>query len=230
MSPCVIERWPGFSRSERTYHYKTKPLQSSILDRMISVMYLYVMGEPQTGDVTRLLLNWKSGNRDALDQLIPIVYQELHALALRYLKLERSDHTLQPTALIHEAYLRLVRQKVPEWTSRAHFFGVATHIMREILVDYARKRSAEKRGGGMKKVTLDDAVLFSQDHFQSLLRLDQALAELGKLDERKSRVIELRYFGGLGAEETAEALGISVRTVTRDLRVAEAWLRQELSR
>ncbi len=178
--------------------------------------------------ITRLLVEWKGGDRDALDLLMPLVYQELRKLADNYLKRERSDHTLQPTALIHEAYMRLADQRLPEWKNRSHFFGVAAQIMRQVLVDAARKHRAAKRGGG-SKTSLEESVLVSASRAPDLVAWDDALNELAKFDERKVRVIELKYFGGLTIEETAEALGISDATVSRDLRSAEAWLRRHLS-
>lgn len=176
-------------------------------------------------NITHLLMDW-SAKRDeaALEALTPVVYGELRKLALSYLRRERSDHTLQPTALIHEAYLRLVDQNVPEWRSRSHFFGVAAQLMRQILVDHARARSAVKRGGGEAKLSLDQGIQYSEERSEQLVALDDALTDLAKLDPRKSKVVELRYFGGLSVEETAEALGISVATVGRELRFAEAWL------
>ncbi|MFN7934697.1 MAG: sigma-70 family RNA polymerase sigma factor [Bryobacteraceae bacterium] len=176
-------------------------------------------------NITRLLMDW-TDKRDeaALEALTPVVYGELRKLALSYLRRERSDHTLQPTALIHEAYLRLVDQNVPEWRSRSHFFGVAAQLMRQILVDHARARSAAKRGGGEAKLSLDQGLQYSEERSDQLVALDDALTDLAKLDPRKSKVVELRYFGGLSVEETAEALGVSVATVGRELRFAEAWL------
>lgn len=178
--------------------------------------------------ITRLLVEWKTGNREALDLLMPMVYQELRKLADHYLRNERADHTLQPTALIHEAYLRLADQRLPEWKNRAHFFGVAAQIMRQVLVDAARKHRAAKRGAG-KNTSLETSVVVSVSRAPDLVALDDALMELGKFDERKVRVIELKYFGGLTIEETAEALSISEATVSRDLRAAEAWLRKFLA-
>jgi RNA polymerase sigma factor (TIGR02999 family) len=159
---------------------------------------------------------------------MPVVYQELRNLADSYLRRERSDHTLQPTALIHEAYLRLIDQNVPQWEGRAHFFGVAARLMRQILVDHARSRHAERRGGHDKKLSLDDVTVFSDSRAAELMAFDEALNKLAQLDERKCRIIEMRSFGGMSVQETAEALGISVPTVKRDMRVAKAWLRREL--
>jgi RNA polymerase sigma factor (TIGR02999 family) len=159
---------------------------------------------------------------------MPVVYQELRKIAAGYLKRERPEHTLQPTALIHEAYLRLMGGDLPSWQSRAHFYGVAARVMRQILVEHARGHAAAKRGGGARKVALDDATLFSPARSADLVALDDALVALSAFDERKGRVIELRFFGGLSLEETAEALGVSVATIGRELRLAQAWMQREL--
>jgi RNA polymerase sigma factor (TIGR02999 family) len=187
------------------------------------------MPRGQPSEVTRLLLDWNRGNKEAFDLVLPLVYRELRKLAGGYLKGERPGHTLQPTALIHEAYLRLVDQSVPEWQNRSHFFGVAARAMRQILVEHARSRHALKRGGG-KNVSLVEAVAMSQQRPADLVALDDALKALAAADEQKARMIELRYFAGLGVQETADALGISVATARRHLRFAEAWLRRELIR
>ena len=187
------------------------------------------MTDPTIHSVTKLLADWKGGDAAALDRLTPLVYRELRRLADSYLRRERADHTLQPTALIHEAYLRLVDQSLPQWQNRAHFYGIAARLMRQILVDHARGRAAAKRGNAEDRLPLDEAAVFSKDRPDSLVALDDALIALAELDERKCRVIELRYFGGLSAEETAEALGISLATVGRELRMAEAWLHREMN-
>jgi RNA polymerase sigma-70 factor, ECF subfamily len=179
--------------------------------------------------VTLLLQRWNQGDESALGELTPLVYDELRRLADGYLRRERPDHTLQPTALIHEAYLRLVDQN-QDFDSRKHFYGVAAHLMRTILVDHARSRRADKRGGGGDKVPLDGVELFSSGRGIDFLALDEALDRLAKFDQRKSRAIELRYFGGLGVEESAEALAISVATMRRELRFAESWLFRELTK
>jgi len=179
-----------------------------------------------THDVTRLLAQWANGNEQALDELTPLVYEELRRLAARYLRKERKSHTLQPTALVHEAYLRLVDQKSPDWQNRSHFFGVAARLMRQILVDHARQRQANKRAG--RKVSLEDAVSFQQERSRDLLALDTCLNALEKFDPRKCRAIELRYFGGLSMDEIAQTLHVSTVTVRRDLRMAEAWLNREM--
>jgi RNA polymerase sigma factor (TIGR02999 family) len=185
------------------------------------------MSAAQARDVTALLMEWQHGDAVALERLMPVVYGELQRLAASYLRGERLGHTLQPTALIHEAYLRLVSQKTPHFRNRSHFYGVAAHLMRQILVDSARSRNAQKRGTG-ERVNLDDVVASSPERPHDIVALDEALSELAKVDDRKCRVIEMRYFGGLTNEEIAEAVGVSVPTVVRDTRFAEAWLRQHL--
>jgi len=181
-----------------------------------------------SGDVTGLLVEWTSGNEQALDRLIPLVYKELRRLAAGCLRRERPDHTLPPTALVHEAYLRLVDQRNPSWENRSHFFKVAAHLMREILVDYARRRNAGKRGGQF--VRLEEAVNLPGKRSADLVALDGALKSLEKIDVRKCRAVELRYFAGLSVDETARALEVSAVTVRRDLRMAEAWLHNEMRR
>jgi RNA polymerase sigma-70 factor, ECF subfamily len=179
-----------------------------------------------THDVTQLLVQWANGDKQALDDLTPLVYKELRRLAASHLKKERRSHTLQPTALVHEAYLRLVDQKNPNWQNRSHFFGVASQLMRRILVDHARKRQADKRAG--QRVSLEDAVSFQRERGRELLALDSGLIALEKVDPRKCRAIELRYFGGLSMDEIAQTLDVSAVTVRRDLRMAEAWLNHEM--
>src|SRR5215831_11204701 len=178
---------------------------------------------------TRLLVQWKSGNKEALDLLVPIVYTELRRLADHYLRNEHAAATLQPTALVHEAYLRLVAQSLPDWEGRSHFFGVAAHLMRQILVDQARRRHSAKRGSGAEKVSLEDAISFAPSRGRDIQALDDALNALAQIDERKAKVIELRFFGGFSVEETAQALDISVATVGREQRMAEAWLHREVA-
>ena len=185
---------------------------------------------PAPDHVTRLLVDWQHGDKAALDQLMPLVYHELRKLAASYLKNERRNHTLQPTALIHEAYMRLVDQEIPEWQNRAHFFGVAARLMRQILVDHARTVRASKRGGELQKLSLDDVPpVFTHEDVAGLLVLDDALRKLAVMDERKARVVEMRAFGGMSVEDTALALGVSQPTVKRDMRLAQAWLRRELA-
>jgi RNA polymerase sigma factor (TIGR02999 family) len=179
--------------------------------------------------VTQMLLDWSRGDHDALDKLIPIVYDELRLRAARYLRRERSGHTLQTTALIHEAYLRLVEQKQVQWQNRAHFFAIAAQLMRRILVDHARGRGAAKRGGADIRLTLDDAMAAVAGMDVNLMALDEALNRLAEIDPRQSRVVELRYFSGLSIEETAEVLGVSPATVKLDWSMAKAWLRREMS-
>lgn len=179
--------------------------------------------------ITRLLVDWQEGNKDALDQLMPLVYQELRKLAAGYLRDERQANTLQPTALLHEAYVRMVEQELPQWQNRAHFFGMAARLMRQILVDHARTKKTAKRGGEFQKISLDDASqIFSLDETRNLLSLDAALTKLSAVDERKAQVLEMRTFGGMTVEDTAIALGVSEPTVKRDMRLAQAWLRREL--
>ena len=175
-------------------------------------------------DVTQLLRAWAGGSEEALDQLTPLVYRELRRLAASYLRHESPGHTLQPTALVHEAYLRLVNQSCPDWQGRSQFFGIAARIMRQILVDHARNHHASKRGGGLQRVSFRDCLNAAADSSADLLSLNDALIELERFDPRKAKTIELHYFGGLTIQETADVLGISKPTVDRDLRVGEAWL------
>ncbi len=179
-------------------------------------------------DVTKILREVSGGNGEAPARLMPLVYDELRRLADHYLRRERPDHTLQPTALVHEAYLKLIDQTRVDWQNRAHFFGVAAQLMRRILVDHARRHQASKRGGFRQKLTLDEAVDYSQTRDVDLVKLDDALTALAKFDARQSRIVELRFFGGLTIEETAEALGISPATVKVDWSMAKAWLRREI--
>lgn len=180
-------------------------------------------------EVTALLLSWSNGDGDALARLMPLVYDELRRLALDRLRRERPDHTLQPTALVNEVYLSLVDQPRVSWQTRAQFFGLAAQLMRHILVDHARARAAAKRGGPARKLSLDEARLAPEEVAAELVALDEALVRLAAVDERKSRVVEMRFFAGLSVEETAEALGVSDKTVMRDWRVAKMWLHRELS-
>jgi RNA polymerase sigma factor (TIGR02999 family) len=180
--------------------------------------------------VTQLLIDWKNGHKEALDLLIPFVYQELRRLADHYLRDERSAATIQPTALVHEAYLRLVSQNLPDWESRAHFFGVAAHLMRQVLVDQARRRRSSKRGSRAEKISIEDTVSFAPARGREIEELDDALTALEAFDERKAKVIELRFFGGFNIEETAQALGISTATIAREQRTAEAWLHRKMGR
>jgi RNA polymerase sigma factor (TIGR02999 family) len=187
------------------------------------------VGSNSPEDITRLLVDWNKGNQAALDELLPVVYGELRRLAQSYLSRERTDHTLQATALVHEAYIRLVDQTSVTWQNRAHFFGIASQMMRRILVNHAEAHKAAKRGGGMTRLSLDDAVSFARNKEVDLIALDDALNRLAEIDAQQSRIVEMRFFGGLTIEETTEALSVSHATVERDWRMAKAWLRRELS-
>ena len=184
--------------------------------------------EPQH-EVTRILQDWSGGDPEAPERLMPFVYDELRRLARAFLFKERGAHTLQPTALVHEAYLRLVDQRSVSWQNRAHFYGIAASMMRRVLIDHARAHAAEKRGGEAIRLSLDDVHLSLEQRAVGLLDLDEALARLAEMDERKSKIVELRFFGGLSDEEVAEVLGVSTRTVLRDWKKARLWLFRELS-
>ena len=184
---------------------------------------------PSPKEVTRLLLAWSQGDRSALEKLIPLVYDELHKMARRYMVREQAAHTLQTTALVNEAYLRMVDLRKVQWQNRAHFFAVSAQLMRRILVDFARSRNYQKRGGGKRKVTLDDALDVSPKQDDDLVLLDDALNALAVVDDRKRKVVELRFFGGLTVEETAHVLEISSDTVMRDWKMAKVWLLREMS-
>jgi RNA polymerase sigma factor (TIGR02999 family) len=186
------------------------------------------METPPPNAVTRLLLEWSSGNPEALDRLLPLVYDELRGIARQYLRHERAGHTLQPTALAHEAYLKLVDQQRVRWQNRAHFFAVAAQLIRRILVDHARSHGAAKRGGGVPAATLEAVLQPSMKRDLNVVALDDTLARLAALDARQARLVELRFFGGLNVEETAEVLGVSSATVKREWRTAKAWLHREL--
>jgi RNA polymerase sigma factor (TIGR02999 family) len=180
-------------------------------------------------EVTQLLVAWGNGDQTALDQLMPLVYSELHRLAHRYIKKERPGHTLQTSALLNEAFMRLVDQRDVTWQSRAHFFAISAQMMRRILVDYARSRRYAKRGGDAEAVSFNEELLVSRQLSGEVVALHEALNELAAIDERKSKVVELKYFGGLSIEETAEVLGVSQGTVMRDWTLAKAWLRLAMS-
>jgi len=185
---------------------------------------------PQTPqNVTQLLLGWSSGDKEALDKLVPLVYDELRRQAARYLRRERVGHTLQTTALINEAYLRLIDQKNVHWQNRAHFFGIAAQLMRRILVDHARTKKRAKRGGSDVRVSFSEATIKAKGQDLDIVALDEALERLTKIDEQQSRIVELRFFSGLTVEETAEVLSISPATVKRDWSMAKAWLHRELT-
>jgi RNA polymerase sigma factor (TIGR02999 family) len=179
--------------------------------------------------VTQLLSDLQGGRSSAADELLPLVYQELRRIAAAYMRRERANHTLQATALVHEAFLQLVDQTRVDWKNRAHFFGVAAQLMRRILVEHARTRGAQKRGGSASKLSLEEAINYFPQKDLTLLALDDSLKELEKLDARQSRIVELRFFGGLTTEETSEVLGVSTATVEREWRSAKAWLHSQLS-
>jgi RNA polymerase sigma-70 factor, ECF subfamily len=193
---------------------------------LTEVRHYHFVAMSTTHDLTRLLAEWANGNQQALKDLTPLVYQELRKLAASCLRRERQDHTLQPTAVVHEAYLRLVDQESPSWQSRSHFFGVAARLMRQILVDHARKKRAVKRAG--QRVSFAETVSFQPERSRDLVALDCGLEALEKLDPRKCKAIELRYFGGLSMDEIAQALDVSPVTVRRELRMAEAWLHHRM--
>jgi RNA polymerase sigma factor (TIGR02999 family) len=188
------------------------------------------VGQTSTNGITKLLHGWQGGDGTALDALVPVVYKELRRLAHCELRKERPDHTLQSAALVNEAYLRLFRMQPPRWEGRTHFFAIAAQLMRQILVDYARRHRASKRGSGVCMLTLDDAVALSQRKEMDVIAIDDALHALAEVDPRQSRVVELRFFAGLSLEETSEAMGIATATVQRDWTAARAWLHREISR
>ena len=183
-----------------------------------------------SADVTKLLLAWGAGDELALDRLLPVVYRELHSMARRYMAGERPDHTLQASALVNEAYLKLVDIRRVQWQNRAHFFGMSAQLMRQILVDFGRRRHYLKRGGGVRPVTLNEDLVMSSTQTTNLVALDDALKALATVDPRRVRVVELRFFAGLTVEETAEVLKVSPDTVVRDWRLAKVWLHRELKK
>jgi RNA polymerase sigma factor (TIGR02999 family) len=186
---------------------------------------------PSPHNVTELLIAWSNGSQDAIEQqLFPLVYEELRRLAHRYMRRERPGHSLQTTAVVHEAYLRLIDQNHVQWQNRAHFFAIAAQMMRRILITHAQSRSYAKRGGGTLNVSLDEAAILSRARASELIALDEALTSLTAIDPRRSQVVELRFFGGLSNEEIAEVLKISTNTVTRDWNVAKAWLYREMTK
>ncbi len=186
--------------------------------------------ERASGEITRLLQEWTNGREQALDHLVPQIHRELRKLAASYLRKERPDHTLQPTALVNEAFIKLIDQRAVKWQNRAHFFGIAAQAMRRILVDHARAHGASKRGDGVRNVAFDDAIMIGGTVDIDLLALDEALTRLAAIDPQQSRVVELRFFGGLTMEETAEVMHISPATVGREWRMAKAWLFAEIGR
>ena len=184
---------------------------------------------PSTQEMTRLLAAWSEGDHSALDRLAPLVYAELHRLAHHYMRRERSDHTLQTTALVNEAYVRLIDQRAVRCQNREHFFAIAAQMMRRILIDHARKRASAK-GGGAGKLSLEEAAVLSDERAAELVALDEALENLAEIDERKSKIVEMRFFGGLGVGEIANVIGVSPDTITREWRRAKAWLHRELQK
>jgi RNA polymerase sigma factor (TIGR02999 family) len=188
------------------------------------------MATLQTSEVTQLLVDWGNGDEAALEKLMPLVYDELRAIAHRHMRRERAGHSLQTTALVNEAYLRLVDQRDVRWQNRVHFFAIAAQLMRRILIDHARGRRRARRGGGVLKLSLDEATVVSREPAAELIALDDALRNLEAIDPRKGRLVELRFFGGLSLDETAAELGISPRTAMRDWRMAKSWLRREMTK
>jgi RNA polymerase sigma-70 factor (ECF subfamily) len=187
--------------------------------------------EPDNPDITRILRNWSGGDRAAFDALMPLVYEELHRQASRFLRRENHDHTLQTTALIHEAYIKLIDQRNTDWQNRSHFFAIASQAMRRILVDHARTKHRDKRGGHDRKLPLDEAMAVIDDERSvDLIALDEALTRLEAIDPQQSQVVELRYFSGMSLEDTADVLKISRSTAARDWAMAKAWLHRELTR
>jgi RNA polymerase sigma factor (TIGR02999 family) len=187
------------------------------------------MGDQDQAGLTQLLMAWSDGQRDALDQLVPLVYDDLRRLAAGYMGRETPGHSLQPTALVHEAYVRLIDQRRVQWRNRAHFFGVAANMMRRILVDHARKVRANKRGGAAERVTLTADDVAAPEQSFDVLALHESLERLAAFDPQQERIVELRYFGGLTIEETAEVVGVSPATVVREWTIAKAWLRTDMS-
>lgn len=188
------------------------------------------MPAPSTAHVTNLLVAWGRGDEAAFERLVPLVHAELRRIAQRHMGHERTGHTLQPTALVNEAYLKLIGAQHVQWQDRAHFFAMSSRLMRRVLVDHARARRYQKRGGDAQRVTLDEGRLGAKEKAADVIALDDALTALAAIDERKCQVVEMRYFGGLSVEETAEALGVSVRTIKRDWTMAKLWLLQELKK
>lgn len=188
------------------------------------------MTEPQTHRVTQLLIDWSNGDQSAFDKLMPLIDEELRRLAHHYMSRERVGHTLQTTALVNEAFLKLVNRKNLQWQNRAHFFGLAAQVMRTILVDHARSHASAKRGGGARNLELDEALLVSQQKASEVVALDEALNQLALIDPRQSRIVELRFFGGLTVEEAAEVLHVSPVTIKREWSTAKAWLYRELAK
>lgn len=197
--------------------------------RCVKFLTAATMDFSASQDITQLLMAWRDGDDGALEILVPLIYQELHRLARRYIHMERPGHTLQTTALVNEAYLQLVKQRGSDWQGRSHFFAASAQAMRHILVDMARSRKRQRRGGEYTKLSLEDVVVFTPERASELVALDEALEALAKLDERKSRIVEMRYFAGLTIDETAEVLKLSHATVEREWQRAKAWLSVELA-
>ncbi len=199
------------------------PASQSVQPEIVRIMI------PKSNEVTQLLVAWGDGDQSAFDKLMPLVYDELHTLARRYTARERPEHTLQASALVNEAYVRLIDQRNMRWQNRAQFFGIAATLMRRILVSYARSRHYLKRGGNARPISLDETLIVSEERSLEVVALDDALTALAVMDARKSQIVELRFFGGLSIEETAEVLGVSPGTVMRDWTLAKAWLRREIT-
>ena len=188
------------------------------------------MKTPSSQEVTRLLLAWRDGDQQALERLTPLVYGELRRMAHHFMRRERPDHTLQTSALVNEAFLRLIDYRKADWQNRAHFFGIAAQMMRQILIDYARSQARAKRGGTLRQVSFEETTVVSEERAAELIALDDALTALAAFDLSKSRIVELRFFGGLTNEEVGEVMGMSLRTVEREWRKAKAWLRRAISK
>lgn len=188
------------------------------------------MNQTESADITQMLIELTDGNKEVVNEILPLIYAELRKLASGYLRKERGNHTLQPTALVHEAYMKLIDQKKVKWQNRSHFFGIAAQVMRRILMDYARQHKAEKRGGMGENISLEEEfVIIENERSHELLALDEALKNLAKIDEMKARIVELRYFGGLSVQEVAEVLDVSEITIKRHWRMAKAWLYGQIS-
>lgn len=220
------------SRVSNCFQLTSETAVATLTSQALPLPEVDFVGHESAGEITRLLQGWRNGDRKALDALLPVVYNELHRLAHFQLRKERPDHTLQSAALVNEAYLRLLGLNAPQWEGRSHFFAIAAQQMRQILVDYARRHRAGKRGGGAGALSLDDSALLEQGKRRDLdvVALDDALQALAQIDGRKAQVVELRFFGGLNFEETAEVLKVSAVTVARDWSTARAWLHREMSR
>ena len=218
------------TKKEQLFKRKRSALYWKLNCRLYHLKRVQTLSQPATDNVTKLLIDLSNGDRDAVDLLLPVIYDELRKLAANYLRRERPDHTLQPTALVHEAYLRLVDQTRVNWQNRAHFFGVAAQIMRRLLVDHARKHNAEKRGQDFQKLSLDENIDRAVERSAELIALDDALEALAAFDEQKAHMVELRYFGGLSVEETADVMGVTPTTVKRHWRFAKAWLYGEMQK